>query len=165
MVPFAAAFVCPSMPVLDPAAATILVVEDEPTVCELAAEALMDEGYRVLTAADAWQAEAILAAESVDMLFTDIDLARNTNGLARGLHLGRSRRARALRGRAGIGVRPEALPASPTHHAHPRRPRRRAPPTRLIRIRGLTPCGEAFPQPPLPSQSRCSLHRPRPPAT
>ena len=42
MVPFAAAFVCPSMPVLDPAAATILVVEDEPTVCELAAEALLD---------------------------------------------------------------------------------------------------------------------------
>ncbi len=82
MVPFAAAFVCPSMPVLDPAAATILVVEDEPTVCELAAEALLDEGYRVLTAADAWEAEAILARESVDMLFTDIDLARNTNGLS-----------------------------------------------------------------------------------
>ncbi|QGY01752.1 response regulator [Methylobacterium mesophilicum SR1.6/6] len=82
MVPFAAAFVCPSMPVLDPAGATILVVEDEPTVCELAAEVLLDEGYRVLTAADAWQAEAILAGESVDMLFTDIDLARNTNGLA-----------------------------------------------------------------------------------
>ncbi|GJE10502.1 MULTISPECIES: response regulator [Methylobacterium] len=82
MVPFAAAFVCPSMPVLDPAAATILVVEDEPTVCELAAETLLDEGYRVITAADAWQAEAILAGESIDMLFTDIDLARNTNGLA-----------------------------------------------------------------------------------
>ncbi|TXN44713.1 response regulator [Methylobacterium sp. WL18] len=70
------------MPALDSAAATILVVEDEPTVCELAAEALLEEGYRVLTAADAWEAEAILARESVDMLFTDIDLARNTNGLA-----------------------------------------------------------------------------------
>ena len=90
MVPFAAAFVCPSLPILDPAAATILVVEDEPTVCELAAETLLDEGYRVLTAADAWQAEAILAGESVDMLFTDIDLARNTNGLAL------ARRARRL---------------------------------------------------------------------
>jgi DNA-binding NtrC family response regulator len=82
MVPFAAAFVCPSVPVPDSAAATILVVEDEPTVCELAAETLLDAGYRVLTAADAWQAEAILARESVDMLFTDIDLARNTNGIA-----------------------------------------------------------------------------------
>ena len=47
-----------------PAAATILVVEDEPTVCELAAEALLDEGYRVLTAADAWEAEAILAGRA-----------------------------------------------------------------------------------------------------
>ncbi|MCJ2091658.1 MULTISPECIES: response regulator [unclassified Methylobacterium] len=82
MMPFAAAFACPSMPALDSAAPTILVVEDEPTVCELAAEALLEEGYRVLTAADAWEAEAILARESVDMLFTDIDLARNTNGLA-----------------------------------------------------------------------------------
>ncbi|SFL66661.1 response regulator [Methylobacterium pseudosasicola] len=82
MMPFAAAFACLSMPALDSAAATILVVEDEPTVCELAAEALLEEGYRVLTAADAWEAEAILARESVDMLFTDIDLARNTNGLA-----------------------------------------------------------------------------------
>ncbi|WP_409564771.1 response regulator [Methylobacterium sp. J-026] len=90
MVPFAAAFVCPSMPVLDSATATILVVEDEPSVCELAAETLLDAGYRVLTAADAWQAEAILASQSVDMLFTDIDLARNTNGLAL------ARRARGL---------------------------------------------------------------------
>ena len=90
MVPFAAAFVCPSIPVPDSAATTILVVEDEPTVCELAAETLLDAGYRVLTAADAKQAEAILASESVDMLFTDIDLARNTNGLAL------ARRARTL---------------------------------------------------------------------
>ena len=81
MMPFAAALALPSMPALDPAVATILVVEDEPTVCELAAEALLEEGYRVFTAADAWEAEAILARENVDMLFTDIDLARNTNGL------------------------------------------------------------------------------------
>ncbi|ACB22120.1 DNA-binding response OmpR family regulator [Methylobacterium sp. PvP062] len=82
MVPFAAAFVCPTLPVPDRGVATILVVEDEPTVCELAAEALLDEGYRVLTAADAWEAEAILSRESVDLLFTDIDLARNTDGLS-----------------------------------------------------------------------------------
>ncbi|MCJ2039892.1 response regulator [Methylobacterium sp. E-041] len=66
---------------LDRAPTTVLVVEDEPFVCELAAEALLDEGYRVLTAADAWEAEAILARETVDLLFTDIDLARNTNGI------------------------------------------------------------------------------------
>ncbi|SEP20842.1 Response regulator receiver domain-containing protein [Methylobacterium sp. ap11] len=61
---------------------TVLVVEDEAMVCEIAAEALADEGYRVLTAADAVEAERILQAERVDMLFTDIDLARNTNGVA-----------------------------------------------------------------------------------
>lgn len=77
-------FACPafSRPAfLDRARTTVLVVEDEPVVCELAAEALLDEGYRVLTAADAWEAEAILARETVDLLFTDIDLARNTNGI------------------------------------------------------------------------------------
>lgn len=81
MIPFA------SFPVAVPAilgrrADTILVVEDEFMVCELAAEALLDEGYRVLTAADAFEAEAILSHERVDLLFTDIDLAHNTNGLA-----------------------------------------------------------------------------------
>ncbi|TXN32941.1 response regulator [Methylobacterium sp. WL19] len=70
---------------------TVLVVEDEAIVCELAVEALMDEGYRVLSAADAEEAEDILARERVDLLFTDIDLARNTNGLSL------ARRARRLR--------------------------------------------------------------------
>ncbi len=84
MIPFA--FAVPAVPHLAPAATTVLVVEDEPTVCELAAEALLDEGYRVLTAADAWEAEAILSRESVDLLFTDIDLARNTNGIVLARH-------------------------------------------------------------------------------
>lgn len=69
-------------PTIPRACGTVLVVEDEAFVCELAAEALLDEGYRVLTAADAEEAEAILDRESVDLLFTDIDLARNTNGIA-----------------------------------------------------------------------------------
>ncbi|CAO4166772.1 response regulator [Methylorubrum zatmanii] len=82
MIPFACAPVAlPAFPVA-PNAGTILVVEDESFVCELAAEALLDEGYRVLTAADANEAEAILSSERVDLLFTDIDLARNTNGIA-----------------------------------------------------------------------------------
>ena len=75
---------------------TVLVVEDEAMVCELAAEALLDEGYRVLTAADADEAQAILEREDIDLLFTDIDLAHNTNGLAL------ARRAR--RHRPGLAV-------------------------------------------------------------
>jgi len=81
MISFACAF--PVSHAFRPRAAveTVLVVEDEAMVCELAAEALLDEGYRVLTAADADAAEDILARERVDLLFTDIDLARNTNGI------------------------------------------------------------------------------------
>lgn len=82
MIPFACApAALPAFP-FAPSAGTILVVEDEAFVCELAAEALLDEGFRVLTAADADEAEAILSSEQVDLLFTDIDLARNTNGIA-----------------------------------------------------------------------------------
>jgi CheY-like chemotaxis protein len=82
MIPFAYPALGLTAAHLDRGANTVLVVEDEPVVCELAAEALLDEGYRVLTAADAWEAEEILARENVDLLFTDIDLARNTNGIA-----------------------------------------------------------------------------------
>ncbi|KAB1076154.1 response regulator [Methylobacterium planeticum] len=90
MIPFAcAALTAPAF--LNGVAETVLVVEDEAAVCELIVEALLDEGYRVLSAADAVEAEAILARESVDLLFTDIDLARNTNGIAL------ARRARSQR--------------------------------------------------------------------
>lgn len=61
--------------------ATVLVAEDEPLLAELAAEVLMDEGFRVLVAADADRAELLIAVGDVDLLFTDIDLARGTNGL------------------------------------------------------------------------------------
>ena len=82
MVPFACAAL--PWPAIRPVGIneTVLVVEDEAMVCELAAEALLDEGYRVLTAEDADEAQTILERESVDLLFTDIDLARNTNGIA-----------------------------------------------------------------------------------
>jgi DNA-binding NtrC family response regulator len=60
---------------------TVLVVEDEALICEMTAAAFEDEGYRVLTAADAEEAGRILQREQVDMLFTDIDLARNTDGV------------------------------------------------------------------------------------
>jgi DNA-binding response OmpR family regulator len=85
--PIAAAMaVLPVVPSPAPAPGTILVVEDEFLVCEMAADALAEEGYRVLTAADADGADAMLTRESVDLLFTDIDLARGTNGLTLARH-------------------------------------------------------------------------------
>jgi len=49
-------------------------VEDELIIGEIAAEALADAGYEVLTAASAEEAEIILRDVSVDVLFTDINL-------------------------------------------------------------------------------------------
>jgi DNA-binding NtrC family response regulator len=52
----------------------VLVVEDELVIGMIAAEALEDAGFEVLTAASAEEAEVILSQEPVDVLFTDIDL-------------------------------------------------------------------------------------------
>ena len=52
----------------------VLVVEDELIIGEIAAEALTDAGYEVLTAASAEEAEILLRNVSVDVLFTDINL-------------------------------------------------------------------------------------------
>ena len=52
----------------------VLVVEDELLLGEMAAEALRDAGYEVLTAASAEEAEVMLRNVSVDALFADIDL-------------------------------------------------------------------------------------------
>jgi DNA-binding NtrC family response regulator len=52
----------------------VLVVEDELIIGEIAAEALADAGYEVLTAASAEEAEILLRDVSVDVLFTDINL-------------------------------------------------------------------------------------------
>jgi FixJ family two-component response regulator len=52
----------------------VLVVEDELIIGEIAAEALMEAGYEVFTAASAEEAEILLRDVSVDVLFTDIDL-------------------------------------------------------------------------------------------
>jgi DNA-binding NtrC family response regulator len=52
----------------------VLVVEDELIIGEIAAEALMEAGYEVFTAASAEEAEILLRDVSVDVLFTDINL-------------------------------------------------------------------------------------------
>ncbi|MEM9558067.1 MAG: ATP-binding protein [Acidobacteriota bacterium] len=51
---------------------TILVTEDEPAVLELASCCLRHLGYRVLTASNAAEAEAVASREPIDLLLTDI---------------------------------------------------------------------------------------------
>ena len=52
----------------------VLVVEDDLLVGAVAAEALKEAGFKVLSAASAEEATIILAEEVIDVLFTDIDL-------------------------------------------------------------------------------------------
>jgi CheY-like chemotaxis protein len=61
---------------------TILVVEDEPLVSMSIVAHLQDEGFRVLEAANADQAIAILEQDaSVRLIFTDIDMPGSMDGL------------------------------------------------------------------------------------
>jgi CheY-like chemotaxis protein len=52
----------------------ILVVDDEPTIRQLLAEALVMEGYQVLTAANGVQALKLLQAHAVDAILLDLSM-------------------------------------------------------------------------------------------
>lgn len=70
----------------------VLIVEDEPLICEIAAEEFEEAGYQVLTAMDAGSALSILASEQcIDLLFTDIRIPGTLDGW------GVARTARRLR--------------------------------------------------------------------
>jgi CheY-like chemotaxis protein len=61
---------------------TILIVEDDPLVLQLAVDALDELGYTVVTAADAKEALTILHGDGrVDVLFSDIVMPGGMNGL------------------------------------------------------------------------------------
>jgi CheY-like chemotaxis protein len=64
-----------------PAVPLILVVEDEPLVRMVTSEILMDAGFRVLQAAHAEQALAILDQTPVALVFTDVDMPGALDGL------------------------------------------------------------------------------------
>src|SRR5882724_7915644 len=75
-----------------PESATILVVEDDEDVREVALLCLGDAGYRVLTAANGDLALPIIAGgERIDLLFSDVVMPGALNGFAL------ARRAVALR--------------------------------------------------------------------
>jgi PAS domain S-box-containing protein len=72
-------------------AATVLIVEDEEDVRQLAAESLQELGYRVLSATNASAAVSLLNSDKVDLLLTDIVIPGGMSGLdladrARRLH-------------------------------------------------------------------------------
>ena len=54
---------------------TILIVEDEALICEMAREMIQDWGYEVLSASDVDSALVLLrSSRQIDALFTDINL-------------------------------------------------------------------------------------------
>jgi len=59
---------------------TILVVDDEEDLRELARESLQSLGYQVLIASDGQQALKVLAEEAVDLLFSDVVMSGGMNG-------------------------------------------------------------------------------------
>jgi signal transduction histidine kinase len=60
---------------------TVLVVEDNAEVLELAVTTISDLGYRVLTAADGPSAmEVVRGAEPIDLLFSDVVMPGGMNG-------------------------------------------------------------------------------------
>jgi CheY-like chemotaxis protein len=70
-------------------AITVLVVEDEPTIRELAESIVENAGYKTLSAATAREAIALLEqVEPIDMLLTDIHLPDGPDAMD-GLELAR----------------------------------------------------------------------------
>jgi len=73
-------------------AGTVLIVEDEPAVLDVATEIFDSLGYDVLTASDAMQAIEVLKREvPIDVLFSDVIMPNGMNGVEL------SRKARELR--------------------------------------------------------------------
>lgn len=55
---------------------TILIVDDEPGYRDLLGMKLGDNGFRVLTAGDGFEAEDVLRREVVDLVVTDMKMPR-----------------------------------------------------------------------------------------
>jgi DNA-binding response OmpR family regulator len=69
----------------------VLIVEDEFLICEWVAQSLSEQGFAVQTVSNAADALLCLNSESVDVLFTDINLPGGMDGAAL------ARRAREIR--------------------------------------------------------------------
>jgi CheY-like chemotaxis protein len=72
--------------------ASVLLVEDEPLISDLATEALQEQGFEVAAVSNAGEAlRRLLSDAPVDILFTDVNLPGGMDGAAL------ARRARELR--------------------------------------------------------------------
>jgi PAS domain S-box-containing protein len=60
---------------------TVLIVEDEPDLMDVAASLFISMGYDVVTAPSAQEALEVLADRDVDILFTDVVMPNGMNGL------------------------------------------------------------------------------------
>ncbi len=60
---------------------TVLIVEDEPDLLDVASALFMSMGYEVTTAASGLEAMNVLASRDVDILFTDIVMPNGVNGI------------------------------------------------------------------------------------
>jgi len=72
--------------------ASVLLVEDEPMISELATEALEEQGFEVAAVANAGEAlRRLISGAPIDILFTDVNLPGGMDGATL------ARRARELR--------------------------------------------------------------------
>jgi CheY-like chemotaxis protein len=63
--------------------ASVLLVEDEPMICDLAVEALEEQGFAVQAVATAGDAlRCLIAGPAIDVLFTDVNLPGGMDGVA-----------------------------------------------------------------------------------
>jgi len=61
--------------------ASVLLVEDEPLISDIAAEALQEQGFAVHAVASAAEAlHCLNSGEPIDVLFTDVNLAGGMDG-------------------------------------------------------------------------------------
>jgi len=70
----------------------VLIVEDEPMICDIAAEALAEQGFEVRAVGNASDAlRHLMSGSRIDVLFTDVNLPGDMDGAAL------AQRARELR--------------------------------------------------------------------
>jgi two-component system response regulator MprA len=102
------------MPTTPPPAPTILVVDDDPTIRQLVATVLTDEGFSVTEAPDGLAALAALADAHVDAVLSDVRMPRlDGPGLIRCLRLRRQTIPVALMSAVSADIELSGVPFIP----------------------------------------------------